>query len=124
MTLQAKLTLGSVLLATLIVTLVSVVDLGNLMQFQFNTTLERAELIKSFATEAVKDALNRAHPTPWREAMRDPALHARLLKLLTQASIIEIALVATDRQEFLTSTNDAHQGLPAPSYPDFEPLVK
>ena len=46
MTLQAKLTLGSVLLATLIVTLVSVVDLGNLMQFQFKTTLERAELVK------------------------------------------------------------------------------
>src|SRR4051794_31641292 len=99
MTLQAKLTLGSVLLATLIVTLVSAVDLGNLMQFEFNNTLERAELIKSIATEAVKDVLNRARPTPWREALRDQALHAKLIPLLTQASIIEIALVATDQNE-------------------------
>src|SRR5436190_24308999 len=124
MTLQAKLTLGSVLLATLIVTLVSAVDLGNLMQFQFNTTLERAELIKSFATETVKDELKRAHPKPWREALHDKDLHEKLLKLLTQASIIEIALVATEQQEVVTSTNDAHVGLPAAAYPDFEPLVK
>src|SRR3954470_5756399 len=97
MTLQAKLTLGSVLLATLIVTLVSVVDLGNLMQFQFKTTQERAELIKSFATEEIKDALNRPRPTGLREALRDDALKEKLTRLLTQASIIEIALISTDK---------------------------
>jgi hypothetical protein len=80
MTLQAKLTLGSVLLATLIVTLVSAVDLGNLMDFQFHNMLERSELIKWVATEAVKDALNRPPPTPYRE-LRYPALHAKLLHL-------------------------------------------
>ena len=35
MNLQAKLTLGSVLLATLIVSFISAVDLGNLMQLEF-----------------------------------------------------------------------------------------
>jgi len=124
MTLQAKLTLGSVLLATLIVTLVSAVDLGNLMQFQFKTTQERAELIKSFAIEEVKDALNRLRATPWRMALRDDTLNAKLVKLLTQGSILEIALVSPGKpEEVFASTTSAHIGLPAASYPDFEPLV-
>src|SRR5258707_6672485 len=124
MTLQAKLTLGSVLLATLIVTLVSMVDMGHLMEFEFKTTLERAELIKSFAADAVKDTLNKPNPKPYREALRDPVLNNKLVKLLTQAYILEIELVSTENEEVLTSTIGAHVGLPAPSYPNFGPLVK
>ncbi len=67
MTLQAKLTLGSVLLATLIVTLVSAVDLASLMQMQLTSTLERAEVIKESATEAVKDAFGRLPQAPYRK---------------------------------------------------------
>jgi len=126
MTLQAKLTLGSVLLATLIVTLISAVDLGNLMQFQFNATLERAELIKVAATEAVKDVLNRPHPLPTREALRDPALKERLLRLLTQGSILEISVISAapeSRNEVLASTVEEHIGRLALPNPDFAPLV-
>src|SRR5262249_11229159 len=107
MTLQGKLTLGSVLLATLIVTLVSVVGLGNLMELQFRNNLERAELIKTEATEPVKDALNRPNRPnlTLREALRDPALFDRLLKLSTQSkSILEIAIVADGTNEVLAST--------------------
>ena len=80
MTLQAKLTLGSVLLATLIVTLVSVVDLGHLMDFQFNNMLERSELIKWAATDAVKDALTRPPLRPYREALRPCEVEAIMEK--------------------------------------------
>ena len=53
MTLQAKVTLGSVLLATIIVTLVSGVDLGSFMELQLQATLERADVIKDVAKDAV-----------------------------------------------------------------------
>ena len=124
MTLQAKLTLGSVLLATLMVTLISVVDLGNLMELQFRNTLERTELVKSVAVEAVKDTLNRPRPQPWREALRDSDLNTKLLKLSTKAkSTLEIALVSKDTGEVISSTVREHIGVPAPPNPDFEPLV-
>ena len=74
MTLQAKLTLGSVLLATLMVGLISTVDLRNVMQLEFEFTLERADLVMELATAEVKDALNRPTPTPYREALRDGVL--------------------------------------------------
>jgi len=112
MTLQTKLTLGSVLLATLIVTLVSAVDLGNLMQVQFTSTLDRAELVKGVATEAVKDTLNRPRQPVMREALQDPGLTERLLKLVGQSkSISEILIVAQPPPEIvLASTVTEHLG--------------
>src|SRR5229473_879599 len=112
MTLQAKLTIGSVLLATLIVMLVSAVDLGNQMQSQFESTLERAKLIEWVAAQTVKDSLNRPHLSPMGDALRDPALNDRLLDLLGQApSILEIAAVSAvskDTRDVLASTTAAH----------------
>ena len=59
MKLQAKVTLGSVLLATIIVALVSGVDVGSFMDFQLQSTLERAAGIKDVAKDAVIETLNR-----------------------------------------------------------------
>ena len=121
MTLQAKLTLGSVLLATLIVTSISAVDLASLMDFQFRSTLGRAEVIRLSATEAVKDAFNRKPPATPTEALSDPALNERLLKLIGQSNTIsEIAVVSESTPEMtLGSTIAAHIGQPAPTNPDF-----
>src|SRR5437879_4841056 len=106
MTLQAKLTLGSVLLATLIVGLVSAVDLGNIMQIEFDSTLNRADFVKSQATEAVKEAVNRQpRSTTMHDAVRDPALSEKLRTLLTDSkAILEIALVDPDTNEILGDT--------------------
>jgi signal transduction histidine kinase len=125
MTLQGKLTLGSVLLATLIVTVVSAVGLGNLMDLQFRNTLERAELVKSQATEAIKETLNRPGKLPMREALRDPALLNKLLKLSTLSkSILEIAIVDQETDDVLASTVvQTRLGSTAPKLPLFEPLV-
>src|SRR5690349_15915563 len=127
MTLQAKLTLGSVLLATLIVTLVSGVDLANLMQLQLNFTLEHGELVKRAATEAVKDTLNRPRqPSNLTDALRDPELKARLLRLFAQTrELSEIAFVSAEKPEMvLASTTAVHVDQPAVPFPDFDNFVK
>lgn len=125
MSLKAKLTMGSVLLATLIVMLISAVDLGSLAQFQFASTLERAELIKLSATEAVKDTLNRPRPPSLDEALRDPSLTDTWLKLIGQSKTIsEIAVISEPPPEdVLASTVAAHIGSRAHANPDFARFV-
>ena len=60
MTLQTKVTLGSMLMAIVIVILVSGVDVGSFMEFELQATFERAAGIKDVAKELVIDALNMA----------------------------------------------------------------
>ena len=124
MTLQAKLTIGSVLLATLIVGLISAVDLGNVMQLQFESTYERAEVLKSQATAAVTDALNRQRTISLADALKDRALTERLRKLVTASkAILEIALVEPGTNLILADTLPNRIGVALPDQ-DFEPLVK
>ncbi len=124
MTLQAKLTLGSVLLASLIVTVVSAVDLANIMQLQFEATLDRALLQKTVATEFVSEALNRQRTVPLREALRDPQLSNALVNILTAShAIIEVAVV-NPRNEIVTDSDQERIGVTSPPYPNFENLVR
>lgn len=126
MTLKAKLTLGSVLLATYIVGLISAVDLGNIMEIQFDSTLDRAELLKSQATEAVTEAVNRQRNIPMHEAVRDSALTEKLRRLVTASkAILEIALVEPDSNEILGDTLPNRLGnIAVTQNPDFHHLVK
>ena len=78
MNLQAKLTLGAVLVETIIVGVIAAVDLSNVMQIEFVAAENRAALVRDFATEYVVQVLNRQPPQPLREALRDPTLSARL----------------------------------------------
>ena len=126
MTLKAKLTLGSVLLATSIVGLISAVDLGNIMQIEFDSTLDRADLVKSQATEAVKEAVNRQRNIPMHEALRDSALTEKLRRLVTASkAVLEIALVEPDTNRILGDTLDHRlDNIAVPQNPDFRQLVK
>ena len=125
MTLQAKLTLGSVLLATLIVGLISAVDLGNVMDLEFQSTYERAALLKSQATDAVADALNRQRTIPLGEALRDNALAEKLRRLVTASkTILEIAVVEPDTNIILADTLPTRIGNIGIPNQDFGPLVK
>src|SRR5215471_905135 len=110
MTLQAKLTVGSVLVATAMVAMVSIAGLGNLMESQFQSTAGRAELMKTAATEAVKDTLNRPRTSSLDEALRDQSLIDRLNKLIGEGkSISEIALVSNQKPAtIIKSTVSAH----------------
>src|SRR5438874_773178 len=74
MNLQAKLTLGYVLLAVAIVSIISGLDLSTNMQQQFEATLERAEIINPVATKFVKRTLNSRLTVPLVRVIVWPAL--------------------------------------------------
>ena len=91
MTLQAKLTLGSVVLASLMVGVVSAVDLANEMQRQFESTLERAQTLKGVVTKMVSQSLNRQRSVSLREALRDPDLQDLLVSTMIAHSAMSSA---------------------------------
>jgi signal transduction histidine kinase len=124
MNLQAKLTLGYVLLAVVIVSIISGLDLATNMNQQFEATLERAQVLNPVATKFVKRTLNSQITVPLREALRDPRLAADLLDLLTNSkAILEIAVV-DPKNEVLADSDPARIGQTAGPYPDFGELVK
>jgi len=125
MTLQAKLTLGSVLLATLIVSFISAVDLGTLMQFEFQSMYERADLVKDLSKDAVIDTLAHLRDVPLREALGDPELKRKLVNLLTSSKgVFSIDMVSAENNEVLASMLKNRVGSINPPYADFGPLVK
>src|ERR1039457_5823602 len=124
MTLQNKVTFGSVLLASVMVTAVSVVDLSSFVEFEMQATLERADVIKDWAKEEVIDALNRRRDVALREALRDPELKRKLLNLLRSPNgVLSIDMVSADNREVLASTLDTRIGSTA-NDPDFSTLVR
>jgi signal transduction histidine kinase len=125
MNLQSKLTLGYVLLAVVIVSIISLLDLSTNMTQQFDATLERAEILNPVATKFVKRTLNTRLATPLREALRDPTLAADLLDLVTKArAILEIAVVDPKNHEVLADSDPSRIGQSAGPYPKFRDLVK
>ena len=99
MNLKTRLTLGSVLLATLIAGAISAVDLANVLRLQFDATLERAKLLNNVAAELVREALNRQRSVPLADALRDPQLSAALVNILTASRILEVAVVGPARPD-------------------------
>ncbi|HVP48052.1 MAG TPA: ATP-binding protein [Bryobacteraceae bacterium] len=125
MSLRIQLTLWSVLVTSLIVGVVSVVDLVQEVKHQFDATLERARFSKDQATNLVQGKANRDLTVSVQEALRrDKELPRELLNLMTATnSLFEIAVC--DPQGVILSDSDPTQvGKKFPSYPDFERLVK
>jgi len=121
--LQAKLTLGYVLLATLMVGLISAVDLGNHVQLQFEATLERAQILQKVASKFVKHALNSQPSVPLRQALRDPGLAQDLVDIMTSSrAILEISVVDPHTDEVLADSDPSRLGTAA-KYPNFRDLV-
>ncbi|HEX3876019.1 MAG TPA: ATP-binding protein [Bryobacteraceae bacterium] len=123
MNLQAKLTLGAVALETLIVGIISAVDLGNVMQIELHAAERRAALVRDVAAEYVSDVLNRIPQQPLREALRDPLLHDRLVTLMSQSDeLIEIE-VTDPHDQILADNYLDHIGLTSPPYHELDELV-
>jgi signal transduction histidine kinase len=125
MNLQAKLTLGYVLLASVIVAIISAVYLGNNMQEQFAATLERADVLKTVAADQVRLALNRQRSVPMRVALRDPGLEDLFTDImLASHAILEVAVVDPhESDEILLDSIPDRLGVHSPPYADFRPLV-
>lgn len=125
MNLQAKLTLGYVLLAVSIVSIISGLNLKTNMQQQFDATLERAELLNPVASKFVRETLNSQLTVPLRTALRDKQLAADLLDLLAKApTILEIAVVDAKTDEVLADSDMLRIGTKCGPYPDFRDFVK
>lgn len=124
MSLRARLTLWSVLVMAVVVGLISALDLGNDMERQFESTLERAELLKRVASRLVVQTLERQRTAPLREALRDPQLSTELVDIMTAShALLEIA-VCDRSNEILVDSDPNRRGITFPPYPDFAPLVQ
>ena len=125
MNLQAKLTLGYVLVVVVIVSIISGVNLATNMQQQFEATLERAEGLNSPATKFVKRTLNSQITVPQRTALRDETLAADLLELVTNAgAVLEIAVVDAKTNEILADSDTSRIGQNGGPYGNFGELVR
>ena len=125
MRLQAKLTLGYVLLATLMVGIISAMDLVNNMEEHFESTLDRADTLRRVAAKFVRDALNSQRAKPLREALRDPVLTDNLVDLMANAhAILEIAVVDPETKDVLADSLPGRVGEKSEAYPDFRALVQ
>ena len=123
MTLQAKLTLGSVVLATVIVSVVSGVELGNEIELQFAQTLERARVQQNLAVNLVRQTLNRHRTVGIEEALGDPELQSNLVSIIANShAILEIAVV-NPQNKILLDSDKERVGITVPPLDDFRPVV-
>src|SRR3954447_5906476 len=123
MNLQAKLTLWYVMLAMVIVGSISGVDLANNMQVQFESTLDRADLIKATAGKFVSKTLNSQRTKPLKEVLRDPELTNDLQDLLGKNAILEIAVLDPKTDMALADSIPDKVGEKIGPFPDFRDLV-
>jgi signal transduction histidine kinase len=126
MTLRAKLTLGSVALATVLVTAISAVSFANLIELKFHDAFERTEFIKQQATDAVIEGLNRQRRVELSEAVHDAALNQKLKDVMASyKGVLDIMLVSAETNQVLTSVlGRMPPGSAAyPEPPEFGPLA-
>jgi signal transduction histidine kinase len=125
MNLQAKLTLGAVLLETVIVGAISTVDLANAMQIEFADAYKRAYIARLVASDYVAQALNTRTSVNIsdRERLRDPDLSKRLRKLMTESDeLLEIAVVDKNN-EIWADSEPERMGVAELPYPEFGVLI-
>jgi signal transduction histidine kinase len=123
MTLQARLTLYYVLLAVLMVTTISAINLGNEIQAKFEDTLKLAQRFQQFAADVVTQALNSDRQLTIREALRKPALVDQFKKMMSDSRIDELAVVDPSNNEILLDSIEGLLGTHLADHADFEPLV-
>ena len=123
MNLRLRLTLAFVFVNVLMVAFLSAVDLANELQVQFQSTLDRAASVCTFATDMVKSSLNRQLSTPLEEALQDPDLANMLRDNMAKASaILEIAVVDANNKILADSVVE-NVGKYMPRYASFQSVV-
>jgi len=123
MNLKARLTLSFVLLAVLLAGTISCVDLAGEINQQFAATLERAENLRTLASDLVGLSLNRPPTKPLGEAVRDPEVSTLLRDtMLASHAIVEIDVVSPENEILADSIPDEIGKVLLP-YDDFRPVV-
>jgi len=124
MTLQAKLTLGTVLLATVIVAVISAVYLGNIMDLQFESVLLRADLAGDRVVSDVRDALNNHPELQLPEALANVRLSEQLKTEVTNSEEIFKIVVVDEHNETLADSMVEPPGERNLRFAELNPLVK
>ena len=123
MNLRLRLTLAFALVNVLMVAFLSAVDLANELQVQFQSTLDRAWSVCTFATDMVKSSLNRQLATPLDQALQDQDLANMLRDNMAKASaILEIAVVS-ENDRILADSIAENVGKIMPRYATFQSVV-
>jgi len=123
MKLQTRLTISFVLLAVLLAGIISFVDLAGEINQQFAATLERAENLRTLASDLVGLSLNRQRTKPLSEAVRDPEVSTLLRDtMLASHAIVEITVLSPQNEILADSIPDEIGKVQLP-YRDFQPVV-
>ncbi len=123
MNLKARLTLSFVLLAVLLAGTISCVDLAGDINQQFAATLERAENLRTLASDLVGISLNRQLTKPLGEAVRDLEVSTLLRDtMLASQAVVEIAVLSPENEILADSIPDEIGKIQLP-YDDFSPVV-
>jgi hypothetical protein len=124
MTLQAKLTLGTVLLATVIVAINSIVYLGSIMDLRFADAYGEAGRVRNIAVQYVTDALNSHPELPVSELLASDRLIQQLeTEVGYHKEIVEVAVVDADNDILVDNFPDK-RGQRSPALPHLDPLVQ
>ena len=111
MTLQAKLTLGTVLLATVIVATISLVYLGNVMDIQFDSALKEALRVGDVALHHVQLASNSRTNLSLTDALANDHLNERLVtEVALDNEIVEVAVVNDATGEIIADNDPERCG--------------
>ena len=124
MTLQAKLPLGTVLLATVIVAAISAVYLGNIMDLQFESALRQADRAGGIVVGDVREVLNSHPELEPREALTGSRLPEQLQTEFTSFDEIYEVAVVDEHDEILTDSIAERRGENGPHWGPFKPLVR
>ena len=123
MTLQAKLTLGTVLLATVIVAVISAVYLGNIMDLQFESALRQADRVADRVVSDVREALNSHPELDLPAALASDRLSEQLKTEVTSSEEIFEVAVVDEHNEIVADSIADRRGQSGLRYGALDPLV-
>ncbi len=126
MTLQARLTLWSMLVMAFIVTVVSVSDLIGEINRQFENSLQQSILILSYASSATNHEIQRSRHLGTAEAVsRSSELPSDLFDIVMASENLVNEIAVTDQRGIILADSDRKNiGKRFVNYPDFRRIVE
>ena len=126
MTLQARLTLWSMLVMASIVTVVSISDLIGEINGQFVDALQQSKLILNYASSATNREIQRSHHGSIADAVRrSPTLPGYLFDIAMASQNLVDDIAVTDQNGIILADGyTAKAGRKLGNYPDFQQLIE
>ena len=124
MNLQSRLTIWSIAIMALIVGFVSVLDLNDDLNTQFQATLARSDLIGRVVSVLISSVIERDPKAPVNVTINQQALGEELVILMgEQKALVEIA-VCDPQNRILADTEEKRVGITFERLPSFSSVVR